>query len=157
MVVPLSMANYDELKSWLVEDMKAEIKEKGFVSKNKNTIFAYDKNSAKSTQEYEKRRPGEWPEDCIKWKEISFGISLVGASFTSLPKSEISPKKAVEFFRLFIKRRLEANGHDPEKYFTESKMADKRIRIKSRIVQLRPNIQENFDKMQLCWITKANT
>ena len=41
LVVPLSIANYDEMKGWLVEDMKMEIREKGFTSKNKNTVYAY--------------------------------------------------------------------------------------------------------------------
>ena len=148
LVVPLSMANYDEMKGWLVEDMKMEIREKGFTSKNKNTVYAYDRSCVKSTQEHENRRPDDWPEECLQWKEISFGIAAVGASFNSLQKSEICPNKPLEFFRLFIRRRLEANGCDPEKYYTESSMADKRIRNKSRNVQARPNEQPDINTQQ---------
>ena len=53
LVGPLSMANYDEMRSWLTEDMKTE---KGLTSKNKNPVYAYVRTYASSAQEH------EWPD-----------------------------------------------------------------------------------------------
>lgn len=148
LIVPLSMANYDEMKKWLVEDMKAEVIKKGFVSTGKNTVYSYDKRSANSTDEHEKRRPDQWPEDCIKWSDISYGICQLGASFGSIPKSDLCPPKPLEFFRMFIKKRLEASGFDPDEYYTKSKAAEKRIRIKSRITHATQNMQVDISTHQ---------
>ena len=139
LAVPLSIASYDEMRSWLVEDFKAEVQKKGFVSKAKNTVYSFDKNSEESKQQHERLRPDQWPEDLIKWADISFGISTLGSSFSSIPKSATCPLKPLGFFRLLIKGRLQASGLDPEKHFTESAMSEKRIRNKLRITQTRTN------------------
>ena len=148
LVVPLSMANYDEVRKWLVDDLKAETKKRGFASTGKNTIYAYDKKSKTSTDEHEKRRPAQWPEDCIAWRDITYGITQLGACFATVSKSEVCPQKPLDFFRLFITRRLLAADINPEDYYTESKTSEKRIRLKSRIAhsQARSNPQAEINQ-----------
>ena len=145
LVVPLSCASYDEMKAWLVEDLKAEAQKKDFVSSAKNTVYSYDKNSEASTEEHKRRRPDQWPEDLMKWNDVSFGISALGSSFSSIPKSAACPRKPLDFFRLFIKGRLQASGLDPEKFFTKSPLSDKRIKNRLKITQTR-TIQEEASR-----------
>ena len=132
LLVPLSLSSYDEMKKWLIEDLKAEATEKGFGAINKNNMYNFDRTSATSRAEHERRMPDQWPQHMIDWSDVSSGISALGSNFPKITKSAACPLKPLEFFRKFISARLQASGLDPERHFSDSALSEKRRRFRMR-------------------------
>ena len=92
LLVPLSLSSYDEMKKWLIEDLKAEATEKGFGAINKNNMYNFDRTSATSRAEHERRMPDQWPQHMIDWSDVSWGISALGSNFPKITVSRLSTK-----------------------------------------------------------------
>jgi len=72
-----------------------------------------------SCEEHELKRPTAWPEDLIKWSDVTVAIKALGSCLSKIPKSDNCPNTSLELSKEIIKRRIEYENINPETFYDE--------------------------------------
>ena len=76
---PLSFLSHKESVDWLLFELKKDFWAAGFGSK---VNYKYEKSNIDSCREHDLKRPTAWPEDLIKWSEVTVGIKALGSKIS---------------------------------------------------------------------------